>query len=656
MTPKMKVLVVDDSDDFIRTFALWLRQQRDVELIGTARDGEEGVELARQLDPDVVLMDAALPVMDGFTATRLITTTGRASVIVLTLEASPDARRAAAAAGARAVVAKEDLLTDLLPTMRTVVAPQPAAPARPAAAAASAAGEAATGTSSGGLLAELTRAVAEHDDRDTLFGRIAELIAGIVPFDFLGIAILDRATDSIVPYFVKPALDLPRVPFESSVLGELFRTGKPVVVREMGDLVSFPASRDLRERLGFESCVAVPLVVRRVVRGALVLFAKQPGAYDQDTARRLTDVAPASAVALLTCLLQDGAAPLEAESPLEAASDVSLDALDGPGDGDFPELIARSEAMRRVLRQVKLVAPTHATVLVTGETGCGKELIARAIHHGGSRAKHPLVSVNCAAISAGLLESELFGHEQGAFTGALRRHRGKFEQAHRGTIFLDEVAEMPLEGQAKLLRVLQERTIERVGGSEAIQVDVRVIAATNRDLMELVSQGRFREDLFFRLNVFPIRLPPLRERIGDVPLLAQYFAERVARSLARRQPQISAEALQRLTAYEWPGNVRELQNVIERAMIVSTGAVLEVPSLLFLEPRAAAAAPVPGASAPPADASMGEVERSHVLRILGESRWRIEGDHGAAKRLGLHPNTLRSRLKKWGIKRPGGVP
>ncbi len=331
---------------------------------------------------------------------------------------------------------------------------------------------------------------------------------------------------------------------------------------------------------------------------------------------------------------------------------------------NFEEIVGRSPALQASFDEVSLVAQTDTTVLLLGETGTGKELFARAIHAGSRRRDQPLVKVNCAALAPGLVESELFGHEKGAFTGATERRIGRFELADRGTLFLDEMGDIPLDTQVKLLRVLQEREFERAGGTRTLAVDVRVIAATNRDLERAVAEGRFREDLFYRLTVFPLRLPPLRERPEDIPLLAGFFLTRHATRLGRAIDRISDETLARLVAYRWPGNVRELENVIERAVIVSRGTVLEVSPGLLLEPPLArpassirvpdaphAASNVPDAPADCGAARLDAVERGHILATLRATAWRIEGPSGAADRLGLNPSTLRSRIKKLGISR-----
>ncbi|RMH40134.1 MAG: sigma-54-dependent Fis family transcriptional regulator [Deltaproteobacteria bacterium] len=318
-------------------------------------------------------------------------------------------------------------------------------------------------------------------------------------------------------------------------------------------------------------------------------------------------------------------------------------------------IVGDSPAMRALLDQVRTVAPTDATVLVLGPTGTGKELIAHELHALSGRADKPLVKVNCAAISAGIAESELFGHEKGAFTGADRRRLGRFEIADGGTIFLDEVAELTPDLQVKLLRVLQEHEFERVGSSTPVRVDVRVVAATNRDLAAMVQAGEFRSDLYYRLNVFPLRVPPLADRREDIPLLVDYLIEKFARRVRKPIDGVTDAALARLMRYRWPGNVRELQNVIERAVIVARGPKIDVADI---PPLDADEALPPALRAPAADdaapRSLDDVLRRHIERVLAEHDWVIEGERGAAVALGINPNTLRSRMKKLGIRRPAG--
>jgi formate hydrogenlyase transcriptional activator len=326
------------------------------------------------------------------------------------------------------------------------------------------------------------------------------------------------------------------------------------------------------------------------------------------------------------------------------------------------EIVGQSRVLAGVLEKVQLVAATDSSVLILGETGTGKEIIARAIHSSSRRKERPLIKVNCAALPTGLVESELFGHEKGAFTGATDRRIGRFELADGGTIFLDEIGELSPEVQVKLLRVLQEHEFERIGGSKTIRVDVRVIAATNRDLARAASDGTFRQDLYYRLNVFPIALPALRTRRDDIPLLVHYFVSRFATKIGRRITRVARETMQRLVAYSWPGNVRELENVIERAVILSPGAELQVAPELLVETTTIAApvpAPAPvlgvepgmGVAVGSEAVSMEQVERRHILSVLKQTRWRVDGPTGAARLLNMHPSTLRSRMKKLGIQR-----
>jgi formate hydrogenlyase transcriptional activator len=328
---------------------------------------------------------------------------------------------------------------------------------------------------------------------------------------------------------------------------------------------------------------------------------------------------------------------------------------------NFVEIIGNSPALLHALRQVDQIAPAEATALIYGETGTGKELIARAIHDRSARRDHPLVKVNCGAISSGLVESELFGHVKGAFTGAINNREGRFTLADGGTIFLDEVGELPLETQVKLLRVLQEQEFEPLGSSKTVKVDVRVIAATNRDLSAMVREGKFRSDLYYRLNVVPLTMPPLRERPEDIPLLAMFFLEKSARRLGRPIKQVAEETMVRLCGYPWPGNIRELQNVIERAVVLATGPVLRVPESALQEMDAApvrrSESIAPGvslASLPQGKeaAALEDVEREHIVAVLRQVNWRIEGRNGAASILNLQPSTLRSRMQKLGIVRP----
>ncbi|MGE0644066.1 MAG: sigma 54-interacting transcriptional regulator [Nitrospira sp.] len=314
------------------------------------------------------------------------------------------------------------------------------------------------------------------------------------------------------------------------------------------------------------------------------------------------------------------------------------------GSHNFEELIGSSSSLKKVLKNVERVAPTDSTVLITGETGTGKELIARAIHNLSSRKDKPLVKVNCAAIPAGLIESEFFGHEKGAFTGALTKKMGRFEVADKGTIFLDEIGELPLDLQSKLLRVLQEGEFERVGGTQTFKVNVRVIAATNRNLEQLSKSGQYRPDLYYRLNVFPVHLPGLREREGDIPLLAQYFVRKFAANFGKKIDRIPERMIAALQRYQWPGNIRELEHVIERAVILSDGSELEPIDWLSLSDHTSRIAKT---------MTLEDMERQHILDVLEQTNWRVSGEKGAAAILGLKPTTLEARMKKLGIERKG---
>jgi DNA-binding NtrC family response regulator len=399
--------------------------------------------------------------------------------------------------------------------------------------------------------------------------------------------------------------------------------------------------------LGIRTLIVVPLWRPRADGGSIVLFSQRSHPQlDTLTLGPLTRVADS-----IRGLMYVGQPSLPSPPPsppdpdvasrrIAGASDTAVDRQGTVPPEDTP--IGESAAWRYVVFRLEQVAATHATVLLLGETGTGKELVARAIHRRSARSNGKFVALNCAALPATLVESELFGRERGAFTGAHSSQGGRFELAHRGTLFLDEVGDLPIELQPKLLRVLQEGQLERLGSTRTVDVDVRVIAATNRDLTEEVRQSRFRDDLYYRLNVFPITLPSLRERREDIPLLAQHLANRFARAMPKAIKPISDSVGRALQQYDWPGNIRELENVIQRAIILSPDGVLSMNDLSLT-------------SAKPASVAVGttleEVERNHIQRMLTTTMWRIEGRRGAAELLGLKPSTLRSRLRKLGIRR-----
>ena len=527
-------------------------------------------------------------------------------------------------------------------------------------------------------LLEVNAAVGRHLERDELFGAMALCLRGLLPTDRFGIELPiegDRLQGHLLtPRGAKAEPTRPTVlPAAGTACHWVMQHRQWIVVSSRDELRErFPVTFDVMRGESMESLCAVPLVSGERCRGALFFMATRPAAYAGLRREFLEQVAAAVAVALDDCLAHEEVRRLRDRL---AAENVYLQE-EIREDHNFGEIVGRSPELRQTLSRVEVVAPTGSTVLILGETGTGKELIARAIHDRSPRRARPLVKMNCSAISAGLVESELFGHVKGAFTGAVGARSGRFELADGGTIFLDEIGELPLETQAKLLRVLQEQEFEPVGSSQPRRVDVRIIAATNRNLEQSVAEGRFRSDLFFRVNVFPIRVPALRERREDIPLLVHCFVERFARDMGKRIDGVSRQAMDQLAAYDWPGNVRELQNIIERAMVLARGPVLELspdslrapstgersaagtgsgeaPASVQPSPPPAGATP----SATPGPASLEEVRRQHLLSVLESCDWVIEGPRGAAHLLGMHPSTLRSRLKKLGlhVRRPTRV-
>jgi formate hydrogenlyase transcriptional activator len=385
---------------------------------------------------------------------------------------------------------------------------------------------------------------------------------------------------------------------------------------------------------GLRGYAGYPLLFDGQLEGVLGIFRRRP--WTTKEFRVLSVFAAQAAIAIKTAALFE-----EVERRTEALSRENEDLHDElRRDRGSGEIVGASPLLRDVLEKVEAVAPTDTTVLVLGETGTGKELLARAIHARSPRRDRPLVKVNCGAISPALVESELFGHEKGAFTGAMQRRLGRFELADGGTLFLDEVGELPLDVQVKILRSLQDGEFERVGGEAPIRSDVRIVAATNRDLLADVATGRFRADLYYRLSVFPLRIPPLRERLEDLPLLTSHFLRRFRRKLNKPLAGLTQESAARLSRYAWPGNVRELQNVIERACVLARGGEVDVADALGDR----APAPHPSASR-----TLEQVEREHIVRVLASVGGVIQGPHGAARILGLHPNTLRSRMERLGI-------
>jgi formate hydrogenlyase transcriptional activator len=431
------------------------------------------------------------------------------------------------------------------------------------------------------------------------------------------------------------------VPIEGTVAGRVFQTGNAWAGTREQALALLPPCDPVLLVEGPKVSCMVPMPGRSRILGTLGLVRRENHPYDQDELDSLAQVSKQLAIAVENVLLHEENRELKKRLIQE---NVYVDGETNREAG-FEEVIGNSEVLRRALRDVELVASTGSTVLICGETGTGKEMIARAIHKLSPRQQKPFVKLNCAAIPTGLLEGELFGHEKGAFTGAATQRIGRFEVADGGTIFLDEVSEIPLELQTKLLRVLQEREFERLGSNRTIRTDARLIAATNRDLSQMVKDQKFRSDLFYRLNVFPIRVPSLRERVQDIHLLVRHFIQHFARRMNKVIDTIPSETMSALAGYSWPGNIRELQNLIERAVILTSGPVLCVP-LDDLKNRTGPD------SAKFEFQTVAETERALILATLKKTKWVIAGPNGAAERLGMNRSTLQFRMNKLGIVKP----
>lgn len=494
------------------------------------------------------------------------------------------------------------------------------------------------------LLLEISNRLISHLNFDDLLAAISASLGQIKEYDYAGLALYDPGVQKLRVYAL-PSVSHGKLvheelllSLENSPAGWAFKARRPLVlnhVHEEGRPFEIPAQLVTQ---GVRSACRIPLIGRERVLGTLNLASLHESAFSEDDVKLLSQVANQVALALSNTLSFRQLAEQKEKLALEKQY------LEGEirSRVSFGEIVGESAALKEVLQQVETVAPTDSTVLVLGETGTGKELIARAIHDLSHRHDKTFITVNCSALPSGLLESELFGHEKGAFTGAASRKIGRLELAHRGTIFLDEVGDIPLDLQPKLLRALQEKQFERLGSAQTITVDVRLIAATNRDLESMVEEGRFRGDLFYRLNVFPISLPPLRERVEDISLLAKHFLEKYSRQMGKKIESVPAEALQTLSRYPWPGNVRELEHFIERAVVLTSGTVLRVPPLgarLKHKPESGPSETLAGA------------ERDHILRILRETNGIISGPRGAAARLGLKRTTLASKMRRLGISR-----
>ena len=501
------------------------------------------------------------------------------------------------------------------------------------------------------LLLDLNNAVVTNLETGELFRAISACLKSSLGVEYASLALYDAESHS----FRLHALDFPAsrglirenavLPVDGSPSGYVLKTGvaklfTPADIEELS-----PDAAKYLFGEGLHSFVSLPLMSRHRMLGTLNLGARREDLFSPDDVAMLTQAAGQIAIALDNSLSYRRIEELNAQL---AEEKVYLED-EIRTEHQFEEIIGRSKALNVILKQIETVAPTDSNVLIFGETGTGKELVARALHSLSRRRQGTFVKMNCAAIPTGLLESEMFGHEKGAFTGAIAQRIGRFELANHGTVFLDEVGEIPLELQSKLLRVLQEREFERLGSSRTLRTDARVIAATNRDLESRVQDHQFRSDLYYRLNVFPITVPALRDRPEDIPLLVRYFVQQFSRRMNKNVTTIPAEDMRTLVAYPWPGNIRELQNLVERAVILSNGPVLAIP-VRELEKAAAASGPVALAAAAPAGViTLEAAERQTILRALRHSGGRVSGPRGAAVALGLKRTTLQARMQKLGI-------
>lgn len=432
--------------------------------------------------------------------------------------------------------------------------------------------------------------------------------------------------------FVEGAL----IPVAGTMPGDAFRTGEPIVINQLDRAQLFPEMYNKAKAEGLNSFCDVPLISRQRSLGVLAVARHEENTFDREEVAFLTQVAKQVAIAVENALAYGEITELKdklAQEKLYLEDEIR-------GEMDFEGIVGQSSALRHVLQLVETVAPSSSTVLLLGETGTGKELIARAVHERSRRQDRTFVKLNCAAIPTGLLESELFGHERGAFTGAISQKIGRLELADQGTLFLDEVGDIPIDIQPKLLRALQEREFERLGSTRTMRVDVRLVAATNRNLERMMVDRQFREDLYYRLNVFPIRIPPLRERPEDIPLLVRYFVQKYGRRMEKKIESIPTSTMRKLSSWRWPGNIRELENFIERSVILTPGSALQVP-IAELTNSGKSNFVMP----PAADSS----ERNEIIEVLKQTLGRVAGAQGAAVRLGIKRTTLISRMKKLGI-------
>jgi formate hydrogenlyase transcriptional activator len=495
------------------------------------------------------------------------------------------------------------------------------------------------------LLLEVNNAVVSHLDLEHLFTAVSACLRQVIRHDGSSLLLSDAETNQWRIHVLDFARNESFIeegttdfPVQSPCSAAIAKR-EPALFRE-SDLHAMADESEIARRLlarGVKSFCSLPLLSHNRILGALNIGRIEDNGFTADEVELLSQVAQQVAIAVDNALAYKEIGQLKnklAEEKLYLEGEIQT-------DYNFEEIVGDSRPLRQVLKQVQTVAPTDSTVLILGETGSGKELIARALHNLSGRRGRTFVKLNCAAIPTGLLESELFGHERGAFTGAIGSKIGRFELADHGTIFLDEVGDIPLELQVKLLRVLQEQEFERLGGTRTIRVNVRVVAATHRDLARMIEEGTFRSDLYYRVNVFPIAVPPLRDRSEDIPLLVRHFVQKFALRMKKSIESVPAEAMKALQAYPWPGNVRELENFIERAVILTPGHALVVPPVDLKRPANDGGG-----------ASLEQVERDHILKALRDSDWIIGGRHGAAARLDMKRTTLQSKMQKLGIVRP----
>ena len=633
---KLRILMLED----VPTDAeLVERELREGQIDFVSRRVASKADFEGQLtgfDPDIILADFSLPGFDGLDALSIALDVCPAIPFLFVSGAIGEERAIESLKTGATDYVLKDRLSRLVPALKRALREAEERSERRRAEVALARSE-----ERHRLLLAVNNAIIASLDRKSLFHAIARALADIIPFDRASLTLLDPRRNVFQVYTQTAgagASEAERARGDSAI-ERLLEEPSPLVRRDLkrtGRELS-PSEGQLLKG-GVRAYVSVPLNVKSKAVGILNVGSVTPNRYSDGDVELLMEVGKQVALAVENLLAYEEISSLK--SRLEQENTYLQEEIQV--QHDYGEIVGTSAPMAKVVEAIDTVAGTDATVLICGETGTGKEVVARAIHSSSSQKDKALVKVNCAALPATLIESELFGHEKGAFTGAVARKIGRFELANGGTIFLDEIGDLPLELQAKLLRVLQEEEFERVGGSATIRVKVRVIAATNRDLLEAMQEERFRPDLYYRLAVFPLELPPLRERRDDIALLAKFFAQTIGKKLGKRIETIPDDAMMRLKAYSWPGNIRELKNVIERAAILTRGTELKLDDW-WSKPSAS--------SGPSPTLTLDALQRKHILSVLEVTRWQVSGERGAAKLLGIKPTTLLARMKKLGIER-----